>query len=95
MQKGRELFNQAGIPTFDTPERAVRAFMDLYRNSQNIQMLQQIPSRLPKRLKFIRDSGRQSIHTALERSTLLTEIESKALLSAYEFPSFSENSIFS
>jgi acetyltransferase len=29
MQKGREIFNQAGVPTFDTPECAVLAFMDL------------------------------------------------------------------
>jgi acetyltransferase len=49
MQKGRDIFNQAGIPTFDTPERAVRAFMDIYRFSKNIEMLQQIPSRLPRR----------------------------------------------
>ena len=87
MQKGREIFNQAGIPTFDTPERAVRAFMDLYRDSQNIQMLQQIPSRLPKRLEFDRDTGRQIIHAALKQNTmLLTETESKALLSAYGIP---------
>jgi acetyltransferase len=87
MQKGREIFNQAGIPTFDTPERAVRAFMDLYRDSQNIQMLQQIPSRLPKRLEFDRDSARRFIRRALEQNKrLLTEIESKALLSAYGIP---------
>jgi acetyltransferase len=87
MQKGREIFNQAGIPTFDTPERAVRAFMDLYRDSQNIQVLQQIPSRLSKRLEFDRDNGRQTIHTALKQHTLLlTETESKALLSTYGIP---------
>lgn len=87
MQKGREIFNQAGIPTFDTPERAVRAFMDLYRDAQNIKMLQQIPSRLPKRLEFDRDKGHQIVLTALKQNRLLmTEFESKALLSAYGIP---------
>jgi len=87
MQKGREIFNQAGIPTFDTPERAVRAFMDLYRNSQNIKMLQEIPSRLSKRLEFDRSDGRQIVVEALkQRKAILNETESKTLLSAYGIP---------
>jgi len=87
MHKGREIFNQAGIPTFDTPERAVRAFMDLYRNSQNIKMLQEIPSRLPKRLEFDRGRGHQITLTALQQhKRLLNEAESKSLLSAYGIP---------
>jgi len=87
MHKGREIFNQAGIPTFDTPERAVRAFMDLYRNSQNIKMLQEIPSRLPKRLEFDRGRGHQITLTALQHhKRLLNEAESKSLFSAYGIP---------
>jgi acetyltransferase len=87
MQKARDIFNQAGIPTFDTPERAVRAFMDLYRNSQNIKMLQEIPSRLSRRLEFDRDSGRRTVLAALKQhKPLLNETDSKALLSAYGIP---------
>jgi len=87
MQKGRQIFNQAGIPTFDTPERAVRAFMDLYRDSQNIQMLQQIPSKLPKRLEFDRKKAINLIQDRLSTDNgILTESESKALLAAYGIP---------
>jgi acetyltransferase len=87
MQKGRDLFNQAGIPTFDAPERAVRAFMDIYQFSQNIEMLQQIPSRLPKRLEFNRQRAKTIIQAGLKTDNqLLTEMESKALLSAYGIP---------
>jgi acetyltransferase len=87
MHKGREIFNQAGIPTFDSPERAVRAFMDIYRFSQNIEMLQQIPSRLSKRLKFDRQKAKALIQTGLSTDNgLLTEVESKALLAAYGIP---------
>ena len=87
MQKGRDIFNQAGIPTFDTPERAVRAFMDIYRFSKNIEMLQQIPSRLPKRLEFDRPKAKALIKAGLSTDNgLLTELESKALLSAYGIP---------
>jgi acetyltransferase len=87
MQKGRDIFNQARIPTFDTPERAVRAFMDIYRYAQNIEMLQQIPSRLPGRLDFDRQKAKNLIQAGLEaQNYLLTEMEAKALLAAYGIP---------
>jgi len=87
MDKGREIFNQAGIPAFDTPERAVRAFMDIYLNSQNIQMLQQIPARLPERLEYNREKVKKLIQGRLAtKNHLLTELESKTLLSAYGIP---------
>jgi len=87
MQKGREIFNRAGIPTFDSPERAVRAFMDIYRYSQNIEMLQQIPSRLSRRLVFDREKARAMIRAGLETENhLFTEMDSKTLLSAYGIP---------
>ena len=85
--KGRDIFNQAGIPTFDTPERAVRAFMDIYRFSKNIEMLQQIPSRLPKRLEFDRETAKSLIQEGIgTENCLLTEMESKALFSSYGIP---------
>ncbi len=84
MQKGRDIFNQAGIPTFDTPESAVRAFMDIYRFSKNIEMLQQIPSRLPRRPEFDRETAQNLIREGLgTKNCLLTEMEAKALLSSY------------
>ena len=87
MQKGRDIFNQAGIPTFDTPERAVRAFMDIYRFSKNIEMLQQIPSRLPRRPEYDRETAKNLIRKGLgAQNYLLTELEAKALLSSYGIP---------
>jgi len=87
MQEGRDIFNRAGIPTFDTPERAVRAFMDIHRYSKNIEILQQIPSRLPGRLNFDRQKAKTLIETRREAAQyLLTELESKTLLSAYGIP---------
>ncbi len=37
----RELFNQAGIPTFDSPERAVRAYANLNLYSRNQELLKE------------------------------------------------------
>lgn len=87
MQKGRDIFNRAGIPTFDTPERAVRAFMDIYRFSKNIEMLQEIPSRFPSELKFDRQKAQDLIRAGLDtENRLLTEMEAKELLAAYGIP---------
>ncbi len=87
VERGREIFNQAGIPTFDTPERAVRAFMDLYRYSKNIEMLQEIPSKLPHKVEFDRKKAQTIIQGALEtKNFVLTEVEAKALLFAYGIP---------
>ena len=84
---GREIFNRAQIPTFDTPERAVRAFMDLCRYGQNIELLQQIPSNLPGKLEFSRDEANRVIEEHLRRDAcLMTEIEAKRLLSCYGIP---------
>jgi acetyltransferase len=87
VERGREVFNQAGIPTFDSPERAVRAFMDIVRYSRTIEMLQEIPHKLPTELEFNRSQARTLIDKGLNSNNkLLTEIESKTLLSAYGIP---------
>jgi acetyltransferase len=87
VEKGREILNSAGIPTFDTAERAVRAFMDLYRHSQNLALLQEIPARLPRKLSFDPPAAQQLIRQSPNLSDkMLNEIESKALLQAYGIP---------
>jgi len=87
MQNGRDIFNRAGIPTFDTPERAVRAFMDIHRFAKNIEMLQEIPSRFPRELEFDRNKAKDLIQAGLDSDNcLLTEMEAKELLSAYGIP---------
>jgi len=85
--KGREIFNQAGVPTFDTPERAVRAFMNLYNYSRNNEMLQEIPSKLPRKLEFNHEKAQTLIQEGLSRENpVLTELEANELLSAYGIP---------
>jgi acetyltransferase len=87
VRAGREIFNRAGIPTFDTPERAVRAFLDLYRYSKNLEMLQEIPPKLPSRMEFARDAAARLIQESLSRGvSLLNEVDAKMLLAAYGIP---------
>lgn len=86
MKKARQIFNQAGIPTFDTPERAVRAFMDLYRFGKNLELLQQVPARLPKQMIFDRAAAERIVGAGMEAGGVLTEPEAKSLLKAYGIP---------
>jgi len=87
VENGRQIFNRAGIPTFDSPERAVRAFMDLRAYSVNVDLLNEIPSKLPKSLEFDREFVRTKIASCLEDDHFyLSEAESKSLLSAYGIP---------
>ena len=87
VENGKKIFNRAGIPTFDTPERAVRAFMDLYHYSKNIEMLQEIPAGLPQKIKFDHEKAKLIIHECLDKKNMfLTEMEARELLNAYGIP---------
>ena len=96
VEGGREVFNCNAIPTFDTPERAIRAFANLWHYAKNIEMLQQIPSRLPRRLDFDSNKAGAIIRQGMERKEkILTEVESKSLLSAYGIPTNPTETAFS
>ncbi len=43
VEPGRQILNQAGIPTFDSPDRAVRAFMYLVSYRRNREILYETP----------------------------------------------------
>jgi acetyltransferase len=84
MEEGIEVLNQGGIPTYGTPERAVRSFMYLYHYFRNLEMLQEIPSLLPQVVDPDEEQARQIIQNGLKRENgLLTEVESKRLLACY------------
>ena len=87
MEMGREIFNLAGIPTFETPERAVRAFMDLYQYSKNLEMLQEIPPKFDRKVEFDFKSAQIQIQKGLlDKNLCLTAKQANALLSAYGIP---------
>ena len=83
---GRGIFNEAGIPTFDTPERAVRAFMDLHRYAGALEALQMIPRKLPD-LTVDRKGAGDAVQAGLKVPSLtLATSETAAILAAYGLP---------
>ena len=84
---GRSILNNASIPTFRTPEAAVDAFHNIASFHQNQQLLHQVPSSLSELAKPDIEGARILIENILaERRKVLTEMESKALLSSFHIP---------
>ena len=87
VEKGTRILNEAGIPTYPSPEQALRAFRYLYDYGRNLKLLQQIPPKIEHRLRFDRDKAAPLIEKGLGRdSGLLTEAEAKEVLAAYNIP---------
>jgi acetyltransferase len=87
MARGIEILNNAGVPTYETPERAIHAFLYMYNYSRNLVLLDEIPPRLPRDLLFDRKAAEEKIQKNLEHENqFLEETESKEILSAYGFP---------
>lgn len=88
VQKGIELLTQASIPTFIYPDQAARSFAKMWEYSRNLQSLYQVP---PLRDSLVTDEERQKAKEIIDRARqagrcLLTEFESKEVLSLYGIP---------
>ena len=85
--EGTRLLDQAGIPTYDTPEKAVRAFMHLVSYARNLETLHETPREIPVSFVLDRQRMRGLFDTILtEGNDVLSENLSKTLLEAYEIP---------
>ncbi|MFZ7113456.1 MAG: GNAT family N-acetyltransferase [Desulfatiglandales bacterium] len=87
VEEGLRILNKEGIPTYGTPERAVRAFAVLYDYARNLELLQEIPPRFNREVRADEDEAGQLVQGALEKQNgFLSEIESKRLLASYGIP---------
>jgi len=88
VEKGEDILNAANIPTFKYPDRAARAFYYMWRYSENLRALYETPAAQPESTRGIdRDKAKALIDGAKASGrTILTEFESKELLSAYGIP---------
>jgi acetyltransferase len=83
----RRRFAEAGIPTFETPNQAVRAFMHMADYRRNQEALMEAPPSLPEHFTPDVAAARRAMDAALaEERAVLTEPEAKAVLAAYGIP---------
>jgi acetyltransferase len=87
VSSGRDILNEAGIATFDSPEAAIRAFLNMVQYKRNQDLLYERPQALPEDWKPDQEGVRRIISVARAANrTLLTEAEAKELLAAYDIP---------
>jgi acetyltransferase len=80
----REKFAAAGIPSYGTPEQAVRAFMHMVQYRRGHVQLAETPPSMPTDFSPDRTEARRIIDQALrDRRDFLTSPESMAVLRAY------------
>jgi acetyltransferase len=88
--QARNTFADAGIPTYATPETAVRAFMQIVQYRRNQQMLMQVPHSLAGPINAAPEN-RAAAHAAVdktlaEKREMMSEPEAKIVLAAYGIP---------
>ena len=87
---GEAILNQAGIPTFPYPDSAARVFNAMWRSSYILRGLYETPA-MPVEDDVSAAAAREAAAGILDAArgagrTVLTEYESKQLLSAYKIP---------
>jgi len=89
VEAGENILNAANIPTFKYPDRAARAFYYMWRYSENLRSLYETPATPAQNGQgYIDREQAEKIITEVRQAgrTILTEFESKKLLSAYGIP---------
>lgn len=87
VRQARSAFGQAGIPTYDTPEEAVSAFLQVVQFHRNQDLLMEVPPSRSADFAHDRDKAQAVVRSALgEGRAMLSEPEAKAVLAAYSIP---------
>jgi len=85
--KARRLFARERIPTYETPEEAVRAFMGMVNYRRNQDILMETPPSVPEGFSPNLETARGIIDAVLaEGREWLDEVEAKSLVAAYGIP---------
>ncbi|MGH7947349.1 MAG: acetate--CoA ligase family protein, partial [Opitutaceae bacterium] len=87
VEKARRIFVGAGIPTHDTPEEAVRGFLQMVEYRRNQEMLMETPASAPLEFSPDIETARRIVKYALaSQNHVLSEPQAKAVLNAYGIP---------
>ncbi|BBO84097.1 GCN5 family N-acetyltransferase [Desulfosarcina ovata subsp. sediminis] len=86
-EAARQMFHEQGIPSYESPTKAVRGFMQMVRYRHSQAMLMEVPPDIPENFTPNRQAVRKIIDTVLaEGRSWLLETEAKLVLAAYGIP---------
>ncbi|MEO5375240.1 MAG: bifunctional acetate--CoA ligase family protein/GNAT family N-acetyltransferase [Alphaproteobacteria bacterium] len=87
VKPARQLFSEAGLPTYDTPELAMRAFMHMVDYRRNQVLLMETPPSAPSEFTPATATARLVVENAQASGRdMMSEPEAKAVLAAYGIP---------
>jgi acetyltransferase len=87
VEEANSIFNGHNIPTYSTPEQAIKTYMYMYQYERNLELIYETPEELPVDAATPRRPIMAIFrNAALEHRELLTEDEAKKLLKYYNFP---------
>ena len=87
VEEGRHIFVENNIPTYETPEEAVRTYVNMCRYKRHLDQLYETPAELPSHKAPSKGHLKELLRMALtEGRTLLNEEESKDFLKTYGIP---------
>lgn len=82
-----DILRRAHVPVFDTPERAVRAYMNMCQYARNIANIYETPADILPEFEPDRAAVKEIFRrVAAEDRSILTEFEAKKVLEAYDIP---------
>jgi acetyltransferase len=85
VRDGLEVLRSAHVPTFDTPEDAVNAYMYMYQYTKSLKTLYETPADILRDFEPDREAVKNVFLTvAREERSMLSEVEAKQVLSAYD-----------
>ncbi len=85
--EGVKIFRDAHVPTFDTPEDAVRAYMYMYQYTRSLANLYETPADILPDFNPDRGTVKKTfIEVARDGRSILSEPEAKSVLEAYQIP---------
>ena len=84
---GRKKFHDAGIPTYESPNDAIKGFFYLWQYTKAQEALMRTPPKTTSNTNVADEAARAIMRTAVKAGrTVLTEPEAKAVLSAFGIP---------
>ena len=87
VRQAGDTFEEAGIPTYDTLEEAVRAFVQIVQYRRNQDLLMEVPPSRSAEFVHDREKAQAVAKGALaDGRAMLSEPEAKAVLAAYSIP---------
>lgn len=92
VERSRHMFDDAGIPTYDTPDRAIKAFMHMVRHQRNHELLRETPSSFINDVSVDQSMCQELIDQALfQQRDYLTAEEIYRILENYGFKQVKTN----